>query len=758
MKYSCSRVYTLALCFFLSLAGIGSIRADHLQMSGTVGYTLAGDATMQVQRIDNLSSSLTSGTLKLRLYAMIYAYDGGASYGYLLAERTLGSLPPLTHFDDLDLVATVIDPPAGEYKIVMVLSEYDGSAFVPVDWYTFSGVKTFGGPIPAPPVISSALTKNGAVGQSLTYKITASNSPLEFRVATNTLPTGLQYNRFTGVISGTPKVYGTFNVTISAGNNGGIDVKTLKMVIAAKPIITQPPLSQSADIGATVTFFTAATAYPNVKYQWRKNGVAISGATKASYSITNVQPSHGGSYQVIASNLAGTTLSSAATLTVCNYSFTPATASFPNSGGSSNLFVTVAGTCNWTVVNTNSWISITLGGSATGEGGFTYSVAPNTSDTPRFGNLRVGNKPFTVLQGGNPAVSNLAGKTITTVVEGQPGDSIVVSSLTNTYLLAGLFAPTNAGTYDYSRTSETSGIFTYGPDDNRIIAELTFNSPVAGTFYASNALGQTQIGSFRICDTKPDYNGDSLVDIGFQNSKGVMATWLMNGTNFIGSALVRNGTPIALGWRVVGSGDFNRDGKFDLVFQHDNGKLAVWYMDGTNFLGSSLLRGGVSPGVDWKVFCVADLNGDGNPDIFFQHTDRRTCVWQMSGVNFLTSIVLRNGTKAAAGWRAAAMADFNGDGHLDMLWQHDSGQVAVWRMINGNYVNSVTLRNGTGAGLGWKLVGVADFNRDGSNDLLWQHDTGKCSVWFFDNETYLGAFSVRNGVSSGATWRVVGPK
>ena len=35
-------------------------------------------------------------------------------------------------------------------------------------------------------------------------------------------------------------------------------------------------------------------------------------------------------------------------------------------------------------------------------------------------------------------------------------------------------------------------------------------------------------------------------------------------------------------WKIAGVGDFNGDGKPDLVWQHKDGWLALWYMDGPN--------------------------------------------------------------------------------------------------------------------------------------------------------------------------------
>jgi len=65
-------------------------------------------------------------------------------------------------------------------------------------------------------------------------------------------------------------------------------------------------LTQMAFVGGAVTFTVMATGNPEPTYQWRKNYVAIEGATSNTLTITNVQSSDASSfYTVLVSNSAG---------------------------------------------------------------------------------------------------------------------------------------------------------------------------------------------------------------------------------------------------------------------------------------------------------------------------------------------------------------------------------------------------------------------------------------------------------------------
>lgn len=82
------------------------------------------------------------------------------------------------------------------------------------------------------------------------------------------------------------------------------------------PTLTAPPQSQTVTIGNPVTFSVVAVGTGPLGYQWRFYGTNLSGATSTSYSIASAQASNAGPYSVVVSNLAGTTMSTNAVLTV----------------------------------------------------------------------------------------------------------------------------------------------------------------------------------------------------------------------------------------------------------------------------------------------------------------------------------------------------------------------------------------------------------------------------------------------------------
>ena len=82
------------------------------------------------------------------------------------------------------------------------------------------------------------------------------------------------------------------------------------------PAIAVQPQGATLPTGSDAGFAVFKTGTAPTTYQWRRNGSSLAGATASYLSLTNISPQDGGSYSVLLSNAAGTTLSSNAVLSV----------------------------------------------------------------------------------------------------------------------------------------------------------------------------------------------------------------------------------------------------------------------------------------------------------------------------------------------------------------------------------------------------------------------------------------------------------
>src|SRR4249919_3144306 len=101
--------------------------------------------------------------------------------------------------------------------------------------------------------------------------------------------------------------------------------------------------------------------------------------------------------------------------------------------------------------------------------------------------------------------------------------------------------------------------------------------------------------------------------------------------------------------------------------------------------------------VAWQASGLGDFDGDGKADIVWRNkTTGQNVVWR-SG-NVATPMVLTSITDQR--WQIAAVGDYDSDGRADLLWRHATfGVNTIWRATSSDYPRFVST-----AGLRWLPV------------------------------------------------------
>ena len=172
---------------------------------------------------------------------------------------------------------------------------------------------------------------------------------------------------------------------------------------------------------------------------------------------------------------------------------------------------------------------------------------------------------------------------------------------------------------------------------------------------------------------------------------GQIYLWPMDGALPLDEVYV---STVSTDYDIVGTGDFDGDGKSDILWRHTTlGDVWVWLMDGATLTpGGQVYIDRVDPG--YVVKGVGNLDANGKADIVWHHaTTGEVWAWPMNGTTRVSEAWVAN--VPDTGYRIVGTGDYDGDGKADILWHHATrGEVWMWLMdgttkLSETYVGTV---------------------------------------------------------------------
>ena len=237
-----------------------------------------------------------------------------------------------------------------------------------------------------------------------------------------------------------------------------------------------------------------------------------------------------------------------------------------------------------------------------------------------------------------------------------------------------------------------------------------------------------------------DFNGDGRYDLLFGGFSDASPTLLISALQTVGAGFQPDweaATMVPGGWSVVGTGDFNGDQRTDILLRNIDGAITSWLIgppDATivdvpdaPFVPNPLFNR--NPGANWHVAGTSDFNGDGRVDILWRADDGTTTNWLGQGNgNFADNWSVFH-RNPGSNWHVAGTGDFNGDGIADILWRADDGTITNWLgEANGSFADNWNVFH-RNPGTNWHVAGTGDYNGDGRADILWRAEDGTFTDW-----------------------------
>ncbi|MBC8151816.1 MAG: T9SS type A sorting domain-containing protein [Bacteroidetes bacterium] len=216
-----------------------------------------------------------------------------------------------------------------------------------------------------------------------------------------------------------------------------------------------------------------------------------------------------------------------------------------------------------------------------------------------------------------------------------------------------------------------------------------------------------------------DFNADGRLDVATANFGNNTTSVLLGNGNGTFSSAVTFGTaggPYQFEYSSIAVGDFNRDGRADLVMTNSSASLVTLLLGrGNGTFDVSRFGVGNKP----LAVTVADFNLDNNPDLAIAtagNTNSNIALLLGNGNGSFGSLTSFSGGNGSI--LSIVASDFNGDSKPDLATVNNSANTSTASVVLGNGTGGFGGPTSFNVGIFPGAIAAGDFNVDGKPDLV----------------------------------------
>ncbi len=307
-------------------------------------------------------------------------------------------------------------------------------------------------------------------------------------------------------------------------------------------------------------------------------------------------------------------------------------------------------------------------------------------------------------------------------------------------------APRMKGDFNGDGREDVAIAYDYGAGRTALFAGLSSGSSFTTFKWWESTSGWE---ASRIQWVAGDFNGDGKTDVGalynYGGSASTLWIFLSTGSSFNNATIWWSA---ASGWEAGRSkmvaGDFNADGRHDIVIAYDYGNtstaLFTFLSTGTAFSGAEWWRAASGWEAPRSKWVSGDFNGDGRCDVAalynYGNSDTAMFMFSSSGSSFAGVQWWRSGAGNFDWNRAKAFGgNFNGDTRSDICVAYDYGSMSTGLLTYLSTGSSFT------GGIWWQALSgweparsqwvSGDFDADGKTDVTAMYNYGNSDSALF---------------------------